>query len=85
MIFLKKKWDIAVKGVVFIVALLTILFLNGFGAFYNFYWLLLGWYITLAGLDINERRCKANTFPIIIGPYGLETANVVKAIKTMRK
>lgn len=60
-----------------------ITFINAFSLYRNLYRLLIGIYFILVSLSSRERDRRANVFPLILGPYSSNFADVVEAIKLL--
>lgn len=45
------------------------------------YRLILGVYVTIAGLNWRERKRRANVLSLALGPYGSEFVDVIKVIE----
>lgn len=58
-------------------------FIDAFGLYRNLYRLLIGIYFILASLYTRERDRRANVFPLTLGPYSSNFADVVEAIKLL--
>lgn len=60
-----------------------IIFINAFSLYRNLYRLLIGIYFILVLLSSRERDRRANVFPLTLGPYSSNFADVVEAIKLL--
>lgn len=60
-----------------------ITFIDAFGLYRNLYRLLIGIYFILVLLSARERDRRSNIFPLILGPYSSNFADVVEAIKLL--
>ena len=60
---------------------LLITFINGFGLYRNIYRVLLGIYVTIAGLNWRERKRRANVLLLTLGPYNADFATIIKILK----
>ncbi|KAL7816993.1 hypothetical protein V8C44DRAFT_269620 [Trichoderma aethiopicum] len=56
-------------------------FIDGFGLFRNSYRTLVGMYMTIAGLNADERRRRANTLPILLSPHGSVFEDAIDALR----
>ncbi|KAM5349631.1 hypothetical protein ACJ41O_006136 [Fusarium nematophilum] len=56
-------------------------FIDGFGLFRNSHRTLVGMYMTLAGLNVHERRRRANTFPVLLSPHGSIFEEAIDALR----
>lgn len=59
------------------------IFIDTFSLYRNLYRLLIGIYFILVLLSSRERDRRANVFPLILGPYGSNFADIVEAIKLL--
>ncbi|EME77041.1 uncharacterized protein MYCFIDRAFT_84721 [Pseudocercospora fijiensis CIRAD86] len=57
-----------------------LMFMDSFGLYRNMRRSLMGWYITLAGLTMQERNRTSNMIPFTLGPHGSNTEDVIEAI-----
>lgn len=60
-----------------------ITFIDAFGLYRNSYRLLIGIYFILVLLSARERDRRSNVFPLTLGPYSSNFADVVEAIKLL--
>lgn len=60
-----------------------ITFINAFSLYRNLYRLLIGIYFILVLLSSRERDRRANVFPLTLGLYSSNFADVVEAIKLL--
>lgn len=65
------------------ISLPLITFINAFSLYRNSYRLLIGIYFIIAALNVRKRDRRANVFPLMLGPYSSNFADVVKAIKLL--
>lgn len=63
--------------------LLLLTFIDAFGLYRNLYRLLIGIYFILVLLYGHERNRRVNVFPLTLGPYSSNFADVVEAIKLL--
>lgn len=62
-----------------------LIFIDSFSVFRNLYRLLIGYYITPAGLTYKERTKSSNIFLLVLGPYSSNFANIIKGLGTLAK